>query len=180
MAVPSRSPSPRYSHRPTRRIVALVILVLVVAIRAVWELASPGPPDALESGMYEVERVVDGDTLLLTSRARLRLQGVDTPETKKEDHPVEPWGPEAAAFTQAFIEDAAGRVRIEFGPERKDRYGRFLGFVFHDDRLLNEELVREGLARATTQYHFSASMKRRLEKAEDEARAAGRGIWSAE
>jgi micrococcal nuclease len=107
------------------------------------------------------------------------LQGVDTPETKKEDHPIERWGPEAAAYTERFVEDAAGRVRIEFGPERKDRYGRFLGFVFHEDRLLNEELVREGLARATPQYHFSGAMKRRLERAEGEARTARRGIWSA-
>lgn len=171
-------PRRRYSHRRTRPLAVVLVLAALVVIRAVGQLGTTHPPEAMDSGVYEIDRVVDGDTLLLTSGARLRLQGIDTPETKKENHPVEAWGPEAAAYTRAFIRQADHRVRIELGPERKDRYGRFLGFVFHGDRLLNEELVAEGLALATTQYHFSAAMKRRLLKAEGEARNAGRGIWS--
>jgi micrococcal nuclease len=151
----------------------------LVVLRTANEVVAPRPPEVLAAGTYEVERVVDGDTLLFTSGARLRLQGIDTPETKKENHPVEAWGPEAAAYTQRFVDQADRKVRVEFGPERKDRYGRFLGFVWHGDRLLNEELVQEGLANATTHYYFSEALKRRLQAAEDKARAAGRGIWSA-
>src|SRR5690606_16156473 len=54
----------------------------------------PAAHAGLTPGIYEVERVVDGDTLLLSDgHRRFRLQGVDTPETVKPDTPVEKWGP---------------------------------------------------------------------------------------
>jgi len=168
----------RFRRRPTRAIIFVTIALFIVALR--WMQVGNGPdvPEKLESGMFQVRRIVDGDTLLLESGTRLRLQGVDAPETVKPDHPVEPLGPEASEYTREFLKAAGFRVRVEFGPERIDQYGRALGFVFHEDRMLNEELVRAGLARATTQYHFSEGMKRRLRKAQDEAKVARRGIWS--
>jgi micrococcal nuclease len=135
-------------------------------------------PASLDSGFHFVARVVDGDTLRLTSGARLRLQGVDAPEAEREGMPAELWAAEASQYAHAFVEEAQRRIRVEFGPERKDHYGRFLGFVWHGERLLNEELVREGLARAMTRHHFSDALKRRLRQAQSEAQAAGRGIWS--
>lgn len=170
--------SRRYWHRRTRGLTVVTILAAVAALRIVRSIIEPRPPEALESGDYSVARVIDGDTLRLASRARLRLQGVDAPEAAREGMTAEPWSDDATAYTKAFVEAAHGRIRVEFGPERKDQYGRFLGFVWHGDRLLNDELVRHGLARATTQYHFSASMKRRLMQAQTEARIASRGIWS--
>jgi micrococcal nuclease len=124
-----------------------------------------------------VARTVDGDTLLLSDRQRLRLIGVNAPESVKPDHPVEPWGPEAAEFTRRFV--AGGAVRLQFDGDRTDQYGRLLACVWVGDRMLNEELVRAGLARAERQYHFSAELRARLTAAEAEARAARRGIWSA-
>lgn len=167
----------RYS--PSRRsrwfwIAAIVLLALR------YFTAEPGStaPDSLEEGLHAIRRVVDGDTLLLESGARLRLQGIDTPETVKEHSPVEAWGPEASRFTNDFVNRAGGRVRLTFGPERKDQYDRFLAFVWDDDLMLNEELVRAGLARARLDYRYSGIMKRRLSAAQDEARSARRGIWS--
>jgi micrococcal nuclease len=96
----------------------------------------------------------------------------------KEYSPVETWGPEAGQFTKDFIVRANNRVRLTFGLERKDRYDRFLAFVWNDDILLNEELVRNGLAQARLDYRYSGTMKQRLAKAQDDARRAGRGIWS--
>ena len=104
------------------------------------------------------------------------MLGVDTPETVKPDHPVEPWGPEATDFTRQFLVD--GQIRLELGHELKDDYGRWLAFVWVEDRLLNEELVREGLSPAVTYSLRSAPMKRRLLAAQTEAQAARRGIWS--
>jgi micrococcal nuclease len=136
-------------------------------------------PAGLRPGVYEVERVVDGDTLVLNDgRARIRLQGVDTPETVKEHSPVEPWGPDASAFTKAFIADAGGKVRIEIDGEPLDQHGRYLGFLWHGERMLNEELVRNGLARATLQYDFSERKKGVLRRAQREARRAHLGMWS--
>jgi micrococcal nuclease len=160
---------------------ALVIWAPVVVV-LLWRLAAfdraPAGPELLDEGMHEVRRVVDGDTLVLASGARLRLQGIDTPETVAENRPVEPWGPEASRFTKDFIGRAGGRVRLTFSLERLDRHDRFLAFVWNGDVMLNEELVRAGLAHARLDYRYSEPMKRRLAAAQDEARAAQRGIWS--
>jgi micrococcal nuclease len=166
----------RSSRRPW---VKLVLLVVILVAARYWNLDPlPDEPSPVAEGTHEVRRVVDGDTLLLESGDRVRLQGIDTPETVKEDTPVEQWGPEASAFTKQFVRDAGRQVRLTFGRERLDQYDRLLAFVWHDETLLNEELVRAGLARARLNYRYSQTMKRRLRAAEEEAKAARRGIWS--
>jgi micrococcal nuclease len=152
--------------------------VLVVVWRLLTGDHAPAPPELLAEGIHEVRRVVDGDTLLLASGARVRLQGIDTPETVHEGFAVEAWGPQASQFTKDFVARAGGRVRLTFSLERKDRHDRFLAFVWNEDTMLNEELVLAGLAHARLDYRYSGTMKRRLAKAQDEARQAGRGIWS--
>jgi micrococcal nuclease len=106
------------------------------------------------------------------------LQGVNTPETVKPDYTVEAWGPEASQFTKDFIEKAGHRVRLTFSLERKDRYDRFLAFVWDGDVMLNEELIRAGLGYARRDYRYSEAMKHRFTQAQEEAQRAGRGIWS--
>jgi micrococcal nuclease len=168
----------RFPYRGNRAIIVLVALAVLVALRY-WQPADRSPPANLSEGTYRVQRVVDGDTLLLANRARVRLQGVDTPETVKPNWPVEPFGPEASEFTRQFVAQGDGWVRLQFDRERVDKYGRFLAYVWVGDRMLNEELVRAGLATAEMQYRYSSAMKTRFRRAEDEAKAAGRGIWSA-
>lgn len=134
-----------------------------------------------DTAHVSVLRVVDGDTLLLTDHTRVRLLGVDSPEVLKPETPVEPWGPEASQFTRQFI--AGKRLRLQFDRERADAYGRRLAYVWVADsqgreRMLNEELLRAGLARGLYHHPYSADMKRRFRAAEDEARRAKRGIWS--
>jgi len=160
--------------------VGIAVVVLLVAAARLWHTSQqpPPPPEVLDEQEYDVQRVVDGDTLLLTDRSRVRLMGVDTPETVKPDHPIEKWGPEASAFTKKFV--AGGRVRLQFDKEREDQYGRVLAYVFVGDKMLNEELLRQGLARFTPQYRFSQSMKNRFRKAQEEARIHRRGLWSGE
>jgi micrococcal nuclease len=177
----------RARYRRTRWREAIVgIALLVLAALRIWtgddtDIASRGRYNAgeLKPGVYEVERVVDGDTLLLKERRlRVRLQGVDTPETVKENTPVEPWGPEASEYTKAFIREARGRVRVDVDGEPRDQHGRHLAFIWHGDRLLNEELVRQGLARPTLQYDFSQSKKDLLRRADQAARRDAVGRWS--
>ena len=132
--------------------------------------------DVLAEKTYSVRRVVDGDTLLLTNRARVRLIGVDTPESVKPDHPIEPFGPEASEFTRKFIGDKPVQLRLDH--ERIDQHGRWLAYVYVDGKMLNEALLRAGLARAHTEYHYAESMKRLFRAAEAEARKHHRGIWA--
>jgi micrococcal nuclease len=170
----------RFSQNLFRIYWWVFFLAAFVLVRLAQEYWQPDHDHPLAEGTYRVARVIDGDTLLLESGQRLRLQGIDAPETVKPDYPVEPWGPEASAFAHQFVERAKGEVRLVFGIERIDAYGRQLAFVWHGDQMLNAELVRAGLARARLGYRYSGTMKRVLAEAEQEARDARRGIWSGE
>ena len=173
-----KTESRRYRRSLWPRALLLLVFTAVVLVRWRQHATRPAPPELLEPGVpYEVTRVIDGDTLLLANNARVRLIGVDTPEVKHADRSVEPWGREATAYTAQFVTNAEGRVRLEFDKERRDRYDRFLAYVYAGDQSLGEELVRKGLARVGD-FRFSDAVRRRLQVAEDEARAAGRGIWS--
>lgn len=174
----------RYRRSYWRELAAGIGVALLALLRW-WSgdwLEVPGAggrqSTGLSPGIYRVERVVDGDTLLIDGRRRVRLQGVNSPETVKPDFPVEPWGPEASEFTKQFVQDAGGTMRFEIDGESVDQHGRFLAFAWNGERLLNEELVRAGLARATLGYDFSPRKKERLRKAQQEAKRAKRGIWA--
>jgi micrococcal nuclease len=176
--------NPRQRRRfplPRRTVRFRVGAVVLLALLAGWQYVSrgPGEPRPHEPGTTVlVLRAVDGDTLLLADHTRIRLLGVDTPETKRPDTPVEPFGPEASEFTRSHVEGRS--VRLEFDKERYDKYGRVLAYVYRDDWFLNEALLRAGLGRAITNHPYSESMKRRFRAAESEARRARRGIWSLE
>lgn len=165
-----------YSKRPGGGAIALLVLALLIVARYAFQADPPAPPEALDEGLYTVERVVDGDTLLLANGVRLRLIGIDSPESVKPDSPVEPFGPEASEFTRGFI--GRQQVKLQFDREREDRYGRMLAYVYVGEKLLNEELLRAGLARYEANFHYSEAMKRRFRAAQDEAQDERRGIWS--
>jgi micrococcal nuclease len=166
-------------YRARRPLVVFGLVLLVALLRFLDAEHQQRPiPEDLPEGDYLVERVVDGDTLVLEVGARVRLIGADTPETVQPNHPVESFGPAATAFTEQFIADARGQVHLRMDRERKDRFDRFLAYVYAGDRMLNEELIRTGLAVARTEFNYSESMKRRFREAEAEAKAARRGLWS--
>jgi micrococcal nuclease len=170
-------PPRRYWHEH-RGLAVWIGCLLLIGWRAYAVSSASSSPEFLDEGVHDVRYVVDGDTQLLMSGARVRLQGIDTPETVMEGQAVENWGREASQFAKEFIDRADGRVRLTFSLERKDRHDRFLAFVWDGDRMLNEEFVRAGLANARLDYRYSTPMKRRLAAAQDEARRARRGIWS--
>ena len=179
-------------HRQAKQaygVLGVIILVLGLAV-AKWaglpvdflfeNGTTTSQQAAIPEGTYKVERVVDGDTLRLAdkNRTRIRLIGADTPETVKTNTPVQPFGPEASQFTQNAIARNGNMVRITFDGTQIDRYGRTLAMVWLGDTLLNEQLIREGLARAQLQYNYSREMKNRFQVAEDLAKREKRGIWS--
>ncbi len=167
----------RFSERRRRFLTVAIILLVVVLLRLIDGILPLGAPDHLEPGVYRVERVIDGDTLLLALGARVRLIGADTPETVKPNHAVEPFGLEATQFTEQFVAAGGGEVRLELDGPRKDQYDRFLATVWVGERMLNEELLLAGLARLRDEFRFSPPLKARLRHAEQQARAEGRGIY---
>jgi micrococcal nuclease len=180
----------RFRRRP-RRIWLLVVLIAGLGLSR-WghdrwrDVPQPKREPPLAEGDYAVVRVVDGDTLLVAPQSsppaenrreiRLRLLGIDCPESVKPDHPVEPWAREAAEFTRQFVSE--GSVRLRFDKRRLDRYDRYLAYVFVADKMLNEELLRAGFASVSTYPGDSESMARRLRVAAEEAKQERRGMWS--
>lgn len=124
----------------------------IVALSAGCDSADSATTDsdaALEANAV-VEHVVDGDTIdvLIDGREeRVRLIGIDTPETKKPNSPVECYGPEASAFTETMLPPGT-EVYIERDTVGRDDYGRLLGYVYRavDAMFVNAEIVRQGFA----------------------------------
>src|SRR6266508_3558798 len=154
-------------------------LVVVAVFAAFFNPPDPG----VTSGEFEyVQRVVDGDTLVLGTGERVRLIGVNTPETKHPQKPVEVFGKEASAFTKRMVEGKL--VRLEYDPvasrrsDGKDRYSRTLAYVFlQDGTHLNAEIIRQG-------YGFAVSgspprkYQNQFRQLEREAREQRRGLWA--
>jgi micrococcal nuclease len=155
---------------------AVLLVAVALLILRPWERGDRGEP---ATAVARVVRVVDGDTI----EARIggdvedvRLIGVDTPETVKPGTPVQCFGPRASSFTKHLL---SGRtVRLSFGVERRDVYGRLLAYVRLGRRFVEAMLVRRGLARTLTipPNDRFAPLLGRLEL---RAARAGRGLWRA-
>jgi micrococcal nuclease len=139
-----------------RRPLGAVIVILVLAAGCAGSRApslSPAPATAtLPAGVdVVVRRVVDGDTLEVTGGERVRLIGVDTPESVAPDRPVGCFGKEASRFTASLVPPGT-QVRLVGDAEQRDRYGRLLAYVYRqaDGLFVNAELLRRGYAQLLT------------------------------
>ncbi len=131
-----------------------------------------------------VTHVVDGDTLDVKidgdGTARIRLLGVNTPETVDPRKPVECFGPEASAFAKSVL-TIGKRVRIDADPQadERDKYGRLLrSVILGDGTDFNATLVANGYAQAYTSFPLNPERKRLIIKLQNEAKAAGLGQWA--
>lgn len=129
-----------------------------------------------------VLRVVDGDTIDIRDdvrrRLRVRVLGIDTPETKKPGYTVGCWGPEATEFARANL--LGQRVALELDPtqDRTDRYGRTLAYLIRADGWnYSVEAARAGTAKAYVYGGKPVSRYAEIAAAEQEARDARRGLW---
>ena len=138
---------------------------------------------------HTVKRVYDGDTIVLENDKRVRLIGVDTPEMRDKDRnlkdavrhglnakTVDEYAVKAKYFVKNAVEGK--QVRLEYGNERKDKYGRTLAYVYRvpDSYFVNAEVVRQGYGFAYTRFPFKYS--ERFKEYEREAREARRGLWA--
>jgi len=130
-----------------------------------------------------VERIVDGDTIVVSfdpatglgTREKVRLIGVDTPETVDPRKPVELYGAEASRFVTDSI--LGKTVRLAFEPTLRDYFGRLLAYVFLEDgSCFNMVIISEGYGFAYTKYPFIFMDDFR--KAERKARESKRGLWN--
>lgn len=170
-----------------RKLIGLVVIAaiaggLVFADRA-GLFGRPDPPDMekYDGKSFKVVKVIDGDTLDINIRdrkyntTRIRLWGVDTPETVKPDTPPQHFGPEASAFVKKLC--AGKTVTLKLEPHfTRDKYKRLLAYVVLDDgRMLNRVLVEQGYAYADPRYKHS--LKAEFLSLQKQAKAARVGLW---
>lgn len=136
------------------RLVGTVLVLVGVVVILQWQAgvigrwAAAGEEPAVA---VEVVHVIDGDTLIVErdgSEERVRLLGIDAPETARQGQPGEPCADEATALTQELIAAAADEVEVisDSSQPDEDRYGRTLAYVEADGQDVSAELLRAGLA----------------------------------
>jgi micrococcal nuclease len=166
----------RRTRAATRKAWIAVALASLVAVAGSGHARSRHAPTAPREAA--VQRAVDGDTLVLDDRTRVRLIGVDAPEIAHRDHPSDdPFGRAAKDFTRSLAEGKRVTLSFDSADGAFDRYGRTLAYVtLADGRLLNLEIIRAGWAEGYRGFHYAR--KREFLSAEREARRARRGMWA--
>jgi micrococcal nuclease len=176
------APSSSASDRRSARALALALVLAAVASGCTRGSTSPGDAAADDPSVAVVTDVVDGDTLtveLAGRRERVRLIGIDTPESVAPDRPVQCFGPEASLALTGLAPEGT-RLRLVLDAETRDQYGRLLAYAYRadDELFLNRWLVAEGFA-ATMVFEPNTAHAAEFAALESAARTAGRGLWGA-
>lgn len=124
----------------------------------------------------QIVRIVDGDTVELADGRKLRYIGIDTPETVKPGTALECFGKEASEKNKELV--LGKYVELEKDVSETDRYGRLLRLVYVDGVFVNDYLVRNGFAYASS-YPPDVKYSQQLKDAQRDAQQKARGMWSA-
>ena len=150
--------------RPTAARLVLALAMVPPGCAAQQQIA---PPES----SCKVGRVSDGDTFRCTDGRRVRLIGIDSPESQQQ--------PFATSARGALLKllPLGAVVRLEPDVAQTDRYGRQLAYVWVGCTLVNESMIRDGWAVLYT-VPPNVRYAERLRAAQNEARARGTGLWS--
>ncbi len=158
------------------------ILLLVLIIILLLPVYSFSSNEIIEEKIeVTYKRIVDGDTAIFIINGedtRVRFIGINTPESVAEDKPVEKYGKEASEFADNKLTNAS-KIEIEYEPkaDKQDKFGRELAWIWVDGNLLEELLIKEGLATTyllKDNYKYASTLK----TAESKAKEKGINIWS--
>lgn len=163
---------------------AAIVLALILLDRRGWLLYRGDDWQAYHDRSFLVQRVIDGDTLVLATpggpepKTRVRVWGIDTPELARpqEGTPAESFADEAAQHVRDLCEGRIVRLTLEHHRMR-DPFGRLIAHVWTPEgTLLSESLLSAGLARADSRW--SHAMVDRFAMLERQARHEKAGIWA--
>jgi micrococcal nuclease len=149
---------------------------------AVANLSNPVDFQKYHGRTFMVVKVVDGDTVDINvpdanyPHTRIRLWGVDTPETQKSPGGEMYFGKEASEFTRQLTLGKTVTVYLDQGNRTRGKYGRLLAYVqLSDGQYLNELLLTEGYAYADLR--FDHSFYNKYKQLESSARSLKKGLW---
>jgi len=134
----------------------------------------------LDSGSFVVTRVVDGDTIVVTTPGtteKVRLIGVDTPETVDPRRPVQCFGKEASDFTKTLLNNKSVHLEADPSQDNRDKYGRLLRYVFLGNINVGEKIIAEGYGHEYT-YRLPYKYQTAFKNAERLARESKKGLWA--
>jgi len=138
------------------------------------QLGIQASPNVIATESAKVARVIDGDTIELETGEKVRYIGIDAPETHHPQQGLECFGKESTEHNRELVEGK--EVRLEKDISKTDRYGRLLRYVYVHDEMVNELLVRDGFAHASS-YPPDIKYQERFRAAEKEAQEQQRGLW---
>ena len=131
---------------------------------------------------FPVAAVIDGDTIDLAisdhkyPTTRIRLLGVDTPETKNPNTGIMYYGPQASAFTAKLCENQQVMVLLDTTADQRDKYGRLLAYIrLPDGSVLNQRIIAEGFGYADLR--FEHSMSEQYAVLQQEVIREKKGLW---
>lgn len=172
----------KLTQRDKKRLFRLV-LVIVVALAGYFSQQPQPPAEVLGTvapGYYRVASFEDGDTITIEmdgKEERIRMIGVDTPETKDPRKPVQCFGQAASAFTKNLVGDQPVRLQADPLSSNRDRYDRLLRHVYlPDGRMVQAEIIKQGYGFAYVSFPFTKADE--FKKLETEAREDKRGLWN--
>ena len=133
-----------------KRLIPILAMLVIIFSLGIYSNVSNDFQPNLEN-TYLVTRIVDGDTIEInynSTTEKVRMIGIDTPETVKPNTEVQPYGKEASAFTKSMLLNKY--VSLEFDEQERDKYNRLLAYVYIDDVMYNKTLLEKGLAHVAT------------------------------
>jgi len=122
----------------------------------------------------KVARVIDGDTIEIDGGQKVRYIGIDTPETVDPRKAIQCFGKEASNKNKQLVEGKF--VRLEKDISETDKYGRLLGYVWLDNTLINEYLVKVGFAHVST-FPPDVKYEKQFLQAQQYAQKNSLGLW---
>jgi endonuclease YncB( thermonuclease family) len=169
----------KLSKRRLKTLLAALLSLLVVALANEFPRSTYQHIAEYRPGQYRVTQIHDGDTISVDmngAEEKIRLIGVDTPETHDPRKPVQCFGQAASEFTKQLIGDQLVRLELDAESSNRDRYDRLLRYVYlPDNTLVNSRLIQEGYGFALTGFPFSKLEE--FKEYEAEARASSKGLW---
>ena len=133
-----------------------------------------------DDNVVTVSQHIDWDTTKFNYQGEshsFRYLIINTPEIGRDGEADEPYAKEAFERTQELL-DSAEEITVEFDEEKTDHYDRYLAYVYADGEMVNETLVKEGLATVDYVHPPNDKYEDLLRDAEEEAKNNQVGVWS--
>jgi micrococcal nuclease len=157
-----------------------LVFVMLVFVAVITACSNVGEQERV---VVQLEQVHDGDTIRVIYNGKaenVRFLLIDTPETSHPTKGEQPYGQEAKQLTKQLVENAK-KIELEFdqGPKR-DKYDRLLAYVYADGKMVQKELLKQGLARVAYVYEPNTRYVDEFRAIEQESRKQKIGVWEVE